>query len=163
MHGWIEDHLGSRDAVRVIYGSVVGLALVVALQDHPPGAGEMTALLLGTAFGVGLAELYSELIGEEAQTRERIHAGRVRRLAGDSVSVAFGVAFPAIFFILAALGVMETDTAFRLAKWTGAVLLCGYAYLAARLAGANGNRAALQALVVGLVGAALIWVKALTH
>src|SRR4051794_13259570 len=34
----VDAHLGSRDVARVIYGSIIGLALVVALGQHPPSA-----------------------------------------------------------------------------------------------------------------------------
>ena len=65
----IESHLGSGDVARVIYGSIIGLALVVALQEHPPTAATMASFLVGTAVAVGLAEVYSEYVGAEARTR----------------------------------------------------------------------------------------------
>lgn len=163
MHPALEEHLSSRNVSRVIYGAVVGLALILALEDHPPATGETIGLLVGTAVAVGLAEFYSEIVGEEARTRRPIHAARIRRLAGDALWVAFGVGFPAVFFVLAAAGVMQTPTAFRLAKWTGLGLICGYGYLAARLSGAGQPKAIAQAILVGTVGAALIVLKSLTH
>src|SRR5437763_8421603 len=33
MRSWLEDHLSSRDVARVIYGSIIGLALLLALED----------------------------------------------------------------------------------------------------------------------------------
>lgn len=65
----IEAHLGSRQVARVVYGAIVGLALVVGLEAHPPSAGVMAATLLATGVAVGLAELYSELLGYETRTR----------------------------------------------------------------------------------------------
>jgi hypothetical protein len=50
-------HLGTGQVSRVIYGAIIGMALIVALQAHPPSATEMTSALLGTAVAVGLAEL----------------------------------------------------------------------------------------------------------
>jgi hypothetical protein len=35
----VEAHLGSRQVSRVVYGSIIGVALIVALQSHPPSAG----------------------------------------------------------------------------------------------------------------------------
>src|SRR4051794_4320384 len=61
----IEAHLESRDVARVIYGSIIGLALVLALQAHPPTAARTAGLLVGSAVAVGLAELYSEVVGAE--------------------------------------------------------------------------------------------------
>src|SRR5687768_1190646 len=40
--------LGSRQVARVIYGTIIGLALVVALGEHPPGPGIVAGSLLVT-------------------------------------------------------------------------------------------------------------------
>jgi hypothetical protein len=156
-------HLESTHVGRVVYGAIIGLALVVALQAHPPGAGTVVALIIGTAVAVGLAELYSEVLGTETRTRRRVRHADVVELLDDSVAVAFGTGFPAVFFILAAADVIDDATAFNLAKWTWLGLISFYGYCAGRLAGAGNGRALLQALTVGLVAGALIALKALLH
>jgi hypothetical protein len=163
MRARLEAHLGSRDVARVIYGAIVGLALVVALQAHPPSAGACAALLVATAIAIGLAELYSEAVSAEARARRGLHADEWRAMAGETGAVVLGAASPAVFFVLAALGVMELDLAFTLAKWSGLGLICGYGYLAARLADASHLRALGHAAGVGAIGAALIALKALLH
>ena len=160
---FIAAHLESRDVARVIYGAVIGLALVVALEDHPPEASAAVAALIATAVAVGLAEVYSEVIGEAAQTHGGLHLDRARKALGDAAAVIVGASFPALFFIAAAADWIELDTAFTLAKWTGFGLICGYGYLAARLAGTSRASALFQALAVGLIGATLIGLKALLH
>lgn len=159
----IEAHLGSRDVARVIYGSIIGLALVVALQSHPPAAAEMTSLLVGTAVAVGLAEAYSELVGAEARTRRPVQGAQVRRLLADAGAVTFGAGFPAVFFALAATGAIGVDLAFELAKWSGLGLICGYGFLAARLSGAHLVGALAHGALIGAIGGALIALKALAH
>jgi hypothetical protein len=159
----IEAHLGSRDVSRVVYGSIIGLALVVALGQHPPTIAQTAAAIVGTALAVALAEVYSEYVGTEARERRRLRHAEVRGLAEDALAVAFGAAFPVVFFILAAIGVMEIDTAFTLAKWTGLGLICAYGYVAARLAGSETGAALLHASALGAVGGALIALKALLH
>jgi hypothetical protein len=160
---WIEAHLGSRDVARVIYGSIVGLALVVALEAHPPGAGATAATLLGTALAVGLAEAYSEFVGIEARTRRSVDRAQVRELLADAASVMFGAGFPALFFVLAAAGAIQLALAFTLAKWTGLGLIGAYGFLAARVSGANLGRALLHAAILGAIGGLLIALKALVH
>ena len=81
----------------------------------------------------------------------------------SSVAVAFGAAFPAVFFLLALANVIDDDTAFNLAKWSGLGLISFYGYCAGRLAGAGNGRALVQAFTVGLVAGALIALKALLH
>jgi hypothetical protein len=159
----IEAHLGSRDVARVVYGAIIGLALVVALEQHPPTAGQVVAALLATAVAMGLAEVYSEFVGAEARERRHLRRAEVRILAADAVAVAFGAGFPAAFFILAAAGAVELDTAFALAKWTGLVLICAYGFVAARLAGSGTGAALVHASALGVIAGALIALKALLH
>jgi VIT1/CCC1 family predicted Fe2+/Mn2+ transporter len=159
----IKAHLGSRQVARVVYGAIIGLALIVALEKHPPAAGTMIASLMGTAVAVGLAELYAEIVGIETSERHRIRRDQLSELRDDSLAVGFGVAFPAIFFLLAVLGAIEVGTAFDLAKWTGVGLIGFYGFVAARFAGAPVSRALVQGIGAGAIGAALIAFKALVH
>src|SRR3954451_16233487 len=126
----VEGHLGSRDVARVIYGAVVGLAVVVAMQAHPPGAAVAAGALAGTALAVGLAELYSEIVGTEARTHRPVLRPQIREMAGEAVAVFAGAGFPALFFVAAAFGAMDVKLAFTLSKWTGLGVICGYGYLA---------------------------------
>jgi hypothetical protein len=156
-------HLGSHQVSRVIYGSIIGLALVVALEAHPPGSGAVIATLIGTAVAVGLAELYSELVGLQVRGHRRAEGTERRELLADIAAVAFGVAFPSVFFILAAAGAMEEDTAFTIAKWTGLGLIALYGVVGARVSGAGMVASLIQGSAVGLIGGALIALKALVH
>jgi hypothetical protein len=118
---------------------------------------------VATALAIGLAETYSEFVGAEARERRHLSRAEVRVLAEDAAAVTFGAGFPAVFFILAAAGAMELATAFTLAKWTGLALICAYGYVAARLAGSGRGASLLHASVLGMIGGALIAVKALLH
>jgi hypothetical protein len=161
-HG-IEEHLGSEQVSRVVYGAIIGMALIVVLEHHPPSAGVTTATLVATALAVGLAEAYSDWIGHVLQHRGGFHRRDLRRIAGDVSAVAIGIVFPDVFFLLATLGVLELDTAFTVAKWSGLLLITLYGYAAGRLSGESRARSALQALAVTAIGIALIGFKALVH
>src|SRR3954451_24808795 len=110
MRAKIETHLGTRQVARVIYGAIIGMALVVVLEQHPPSAGSVALALLSTAVAVGLAELYSDVVGAQTRTHRRVASEHVHEILDDALAVGFGIAFPAVFFVLAALGAMETDT-----------------------------------------------------
>jgi len=148
---------------RVVYGSIIGLALVVALEAHPPPPAAMIASLLGTAVAVALAELYSDLVGFETTRRRKAGGTELRRLSADVAAVAFGISFPAVFFLLSATDVLEAETAFTIAKWTGLALIGVYGYAGARLSGAGVAASLVQAAAVALIGAALIVLKSLVH
>jgi hypothetical protein len=77
--------------------------------------------------------------------------------------VAFGAGFPSVFFLVAAVGLMQLETAFAVAKWSGLGLVGFYGYWAARFAGAPVSRALLQAAMVAAIGGAVIAFKALLH
>lgn len=156
-------HLESRDVTRVIYGSIIGLALVVALESHPPTAGQAAAAVGGTAVAVGLAEIYSELVGAEARTRRAVRLAQLRTVAIDAVPVMLGAGFPAVFFILSAAGVLDVGLAFTLSKWTGFGLMFVYGFVAGRLSGSGVGGAVVHAAAVGFIGGALIGIKALLH
>src|SRR4051794_13691548 len=123
----------------------------------------MAGTLLASAVAVGLAELYSQVVGAETRNRRRVGREELRPLVPDVVAVAFGVAFPAVFFLLAAAGVLENHAAFTIAKWSGLGLISFYGFAAGRLAGAGLAASLLQALAVGIIGGALIAFKALIH
>jgi hypothetical protein len=163
MRASLEQHLGSRQVSKVVYGSIIGLALVVAIENHPPGPAVMAAWLLGTAIAVGLAEIYSEVVGLETSARRPATRHDMAHMVDDAVAVGFGVAFPAVFFVLSALGLVDPERAFVIAKWTGLGLIFFYGYWAARFAGAATHRALLKAALVALVGAGLIALKSFVH
>ena len=147
----------------MVYGSIIGLAFVVVIEAHPPRTGVVIGWLLGTAAAVALAELYSEIIGVETRERHRVTRPQVLHMLEDMGAVAFGVAFPIVFFVLALLGVVELGTAFTIAKWAGLALIGFYGYWAARFSGSPVPRALLQGAGVALVGGALIALKAFLH
>jgi len=156
-------HLESHEATRLVYGSVLGLALVVALESHPPSAGEVAAALVATAVTVGLAEAYSELLGSEARTHRLVDRPQLWAATRQAAPVMFGASFPAIFFVLAAAGAIGVGSAFTLSKWAGLGLICAYGFVAGRLSGAGVGGALLHAAAVGALGGILIGLKALLH
>ena len=123
----------------------------------------MAGSLVATAVAVGLAELYSEIVGAETRLRHRISRADLAEMTDDVVAVAFGVAFPAVFFVLAAVGAFETDTAFSIARWSGLGLIGFYGYTAGRLSGASQLACLTQAVAVAAVGGLLIAIKAVLH
>jgi hypothetical protein len=159
----LEAHLGSQKVTRIVYGSIIGLAFVVTLQDHPPRAALVAVGLLLTAFAVALAEIYAEVVGVETAERHRVTRPQLAEMAGNGGAVAFGVAFPAVFFLLAAIDVLEIARAFTIAKVSGLGLIGFYAYWAARFAGSPVPRALGQAAIMAAVGAIVIALKALVH
>jgi hypothetical protein len=139
------------------------MALVVSLEAHPPRPGVVAATLLATAVAVGLAEFYSDVVGSQTRNRRRVGLEQAGHILEDVGAVALGIAFPAVFFFLAAAGVLEPHTAFTVAKWSGLGLITFYGFIGGRLAGAGFWYSVLQALAVSVIGGVLIAFKALLH
>lgn len=156
-------HLASRQVTRVVYGAIIGLALIVTLEKHPPDAGVVVGTLIATALAVALAEVYAEYVGTETRERHHVSRDELSHMLDDAVAVAFGVAFPAVFFLLATVNAFELETAFRLAKWSGLGLIGFYGFCAGRLAGSSVRRSLLQALAVAAIGGAVIAFKSIIH
>jgi hypothetical protein len=163
MRGWLTSHLRSRQVSRVIYGAIIGLALVVALEVHPPEAGAVAATLVGTAIAVGLAEAYSEIVALETRGRRHARRSELRDLGAHVAAVAAGIAFPSVYFGLAATGVLEEAAAFELAKWSGLGVIGVYGFVGARASGSGLFGSLLQAAAVALIGGFLIALKAVVH
>jgi hypothetical protein len=163
MPRWLASHLRSRQVSRVIYGAIIGLALVVALEVHPPEAGAVAATLAGTALAVALAEVYSEIVALETRGRRHARRSELGHLGADVAAVATGIAFPAVYFVLAATGTLEEASAFTLAKWTGLGVIAVYGFAGARASGTGMLGSLLQAAAVALIGGFLIALKALVH
>jgi hypothetical protein len=159
----IEDHLGSEQVSRVIYGAIIGMALVVVLEHQHPTAGVVVATLLATGLAVALAEAYSEIIGAQTRLRRKLGRHHVREIVEDVAAVFFGIIFPDVLFVFAAFGLINVDTAFTLAKWTGLGLIAFYGFAAGRLSGSSVRSALFQGLAVAAVGGALIAFKAFVH
>jgi hypothetical protein len=118
---------------------------------------------LATAVAVGLAEFYSDVIGSQTRNRRRVGREQAGHILEDVMAVAFGIAFPAVFFLLAVAGVLEPDTAFTVAKWSGLGLISFYGFIGGRLSGAGLWSSLLQAVAIAAVGGVLIAFKALVH
>lgn len=147
-------------AAHAIYGSIVVLAVIVAVQDAA-GAGEVIASVIGAAFVTALAEVYADYIGGT------IRAGRhptsaERDIAFKNVAIGFLTAIiPVVYFVLAALDMMGLNAAFDAAVWTGVGVLGTYALIANLLAGFSFARSLLIGLGFTALGATLVVLKVL--
>lgn len=150
-------------AARSIYGSILVLALLLALENHPPPPLQAAGVVAGTVLAVLAAEAYAENLGAELAlgrrgTREERRA-RFRELAAMTVAAEAPVAV----LLLAAIGVLDQETAFRLARWSTLSLLLLGGYLARRLAGTSRLSAAWAGLLTFGVGVLISVLKAWLH
>jgi len=153
----------SRQVARVVYGAIIGLTLIVAVEDHPPSAAVLASWLVLTGVTVALAVVYSEVIGLETSERRCVTRHQVAHPLGQGWAVTIGVAFPAVFFLLAVVDAPRAGHRLRhrgveRARPDRLLWLLG-----ARFAGTPVPRALAQAAAVGALGGIVIAFKALVH
>jgi hypothetical protein len=160
---WLEAHLGTTEVSHVLYGTIVGLALVLALQNdgYPPM--EIVGFLVATAITISLAGVFSEAISLQARERHELTRSDRRLLGRETLAEVVSCSFPSVFFVLAELGVFSEAAAFQISKWTGVALVCFYAFLAGRLAGQSLTHATRYAASAAIIGTLLIELKAAAH
>lgn len=156
-------HSEGHYAARSVYGAILVLALLLALQQHPPGPWNAAVLVGGTLLAVLAAETYADILGMEVDqgrpaTREERQA-KWREL-GVVMVAAEG---PVLVFVLAGLGVLDEDLAFRLAVWITIGVLFTEGFLARWLAGRSLLASLTSACVVGGIGVGLAVLKHLAH
>ena len=84
---------------------------------------------------VALAELYSEVVGFAAIERKKVSREELRTSRATSPPFSSGSPSPWCFFLLAAVGVLDDETAFEVVKWAGLGLIGLYGFAGARLSG----------------------------
>lgn len=146
-------------AAHAIYGSIVVLAVIVALDDTDVTAGETIGTVVGAAVITALAELYADYIGAVIRHQRHLTSAE-REFELQSIAVGFLTALtPVVFFVLAALGLMDLASAFDAAVWTGVVVLGAYAVIANRFAGIGIGRSILIGAGFTALGALLVGLK----
>ena len=162
LHG-AGDHSPGHYAARTVYGAILVLALLLALQDHPPSPIHAAVLVAGTVVAGLAAEAYADLLGREVDLgRGMTPAERSEKLR--ELAVVTGAAEgPVLVLVLAGLGLIDEKLAYRLAVGITIGLLFLAGFLARRLAGRSLLASLQSSLAVGGLGIALAVFKHLAH
>lgn len=149
---------------KIIYGTIMVLVVLLAMEDHPPSAAGSLAIVVMTGIGVALAEFYSDFIGTSIKEKHLLTTQERRNVAHDVSGVLIGALLPAPFFVLAWLGILQLEDAFTYAKWTLVGVLLFYGYVASRLNGHSHLFSIVLAIVASIIGIIVVLFKeALGH
>ena len=153
----------AQRAARAVYGAIIALAVILALEEAMAGADQVIAAAIGSVIAAMLAEGYAEYIA--AVIRERRHPTRteIRETTADVGAGTLAALVPVVPFVLVELGLIELDTAYDVGPWLGLGVIGGYALLANRVAGLSRARSGIVTAVALAVGLGLILIKTLTH
>ena len=150
-------------ARHAVYGSVIVLAVMIALDDTSVRPGEAAASVIGAALATVLAELYADYLAGMIEAGRAPHGAELRESFRNAAVGLCAAILPVIFFILAGLGVMDTSTAFDAAVWTGVGVVGFYAFVANRLGGMAIPRSLFAGFAFTVLGTVLVLLKALVH
>lgn len=149
-------------ADRAIYVLIATLAVSVALQDAT-GASPVAVLasVAGTAIALTLAELFAGRVGisiREHRAPTNVEMSSEYHAALTGLAAA---ALPASFFLFAVFDVIDLETAFVIAQWTGFAVIGIYAYIAARSVGSSRTRSLVGGVGLTMIGGMLIAINSL--
>ena len=151
--------LDGHRVAKIIYGSIIILVVLLAMEDHPPSPTGTIATVLFTGLGVALAELYSDFIGTRIRERRLLTWAERSQMTHNVGAVLIGALLPLPFFILAGLGLMRLEVAFLFAKWILVGTLLFYGFVASRLSGHGHVLSFVYAVAASAIGLLVVLIK----
>lgn len=156
-------HSRGHYVARSVYGAIIVLALLLTLQDHPPGPWKSALLVTITLVSVLLAETYSDLLGIEIDLGRPTTLEERRDRLLDLAAMLVAAAPSLLLFVLAGLGAVDERRAFRWAVVLTVAWLFVAGFLARRLGGRSVWSSVRSALVIGGAGLVIAFVKQFAH
>jgi hypothetical protein len=159
MWGNIIKDLDGHRVAKIIYGSIIILVVLLAMEDHPPTPAAAIGTVLFTGLGVALAELYSDFIGTRIRERRILTWAERSQMTHNVGAVMIGALLPLPFFILAWLGFIGQVMAFILAKWILIGTLLFYGFVASKLSGNGTVLSFVFGFAASLIGLLVVLLK----
>ena len=115
-----------RASFGLIYGAILVLSLLMAMDEVRDGPFEAAIVLFGSVLAVTLAKIFAEVLSHSMETGERILTRRAFGTAWQhSHSTLLVANVPTAFFVVAGLGWLSVETAVGLAQLFCVFVLVG--------------------------------------
>lgn len=106
-----------RASFGLIYGSILVLSLLMAMDEVRDGPFEAALVLFGSVLAVTLAKIFAEVLSHSMETGERILTAKAFGTAWQhSHSTLLVANVPTAIFVVAGLGWLSVETATGLAQ-----------------------------------------------
>ncbi len=106
-----------RASFGLIYGSILVLSLLMAMDEVRDGPFEAALVLFGSVFAVTLAKIFAEVLSQAMETGERILTRKAFGAAwSHSHSTLLVANVPTTIFVLAGFGWLDVATATAIAQ-----------------------------------------------
>jgi hypothetical protein len=155
--------VGGEPATRfsaAVYGSFLAASVVAVSSGAGEGARAMTETLFATMLVFWLAHAWSEVIGHHIAAGSRFERREILAIAAHQWPLVEAAVVPTIFLALAWAGVWSRDTGAMLAFGAALVQITGWGFVAGLRSGATLLSAGLHGAVQGMLGLALLALKA---
>ena len=152
-------NLDGHRVSKIIYGTIIILVVILAMEDHPPSPLGTVVTILFSGLGVALAELYSDFIGTKIDKRSSLTWEDRKRITQNVSAVMIGALLPLPLIVLAWLGVFSLEFAIFLDKWLLVMVLLFYGFVAAKLSGYSNVWSLASAFGVSAVGLFVVMLK----
>ena len=146
----------ATDYAGAIYGSIIATAFVGALHQAHVSARDITIDVAASMLVFWLAHTWAAVAGERIHTGHRLSLHRVRALARAEwpiVEAGFG---PVVALALGWMGVLEPDTAAKLAIAIGVIQLFAWGLVLGRRVYHRWLSAVIAGLANGAIGLVLV-------
>ena len=153
----------SGDPTGVIYGTIVAGSVIALLSRHTETAERLGLEVLGTLLVYWLAHGYCEALSERYVHGTRLRPAEVGHALVHELGILKGGVAPVAVLVVAKLSGAEYETAVWIAMGTTVVLLFLAGIVAGIRSGARGPELALDGVIGGLFGLALVLLKAGLH
>lgn len=127
----------SSFASMAIYGSLALMAVLVAIENHPPAPLQIAAQLFGVTLAIAVAKAYAEVIADTLHRGRRLTTGEWREILRKVLPVLFAAQGPTIVMLMSAFGLFSVAAAIELSKTPVLVLLFVYGLRVAQLLHSN--------------------------
>ena len=94
----ITENINGHRVSKTIYGTIIILVVILAMEDHPPSIAGTFATVIMTGLGVAIAEWYSDYIGKTIEEHHILNSAERRRIAKDISAVMTGAWFSITFY-----------------------------------------------------------------
>jgi len=149
---------------RSIYGLLLVMTVLEAMEIHPPHAGWAgPELLIGTLLAVALAEVYSDVFAGMFVQKKRLCRNDLGHLGREAAPLLIGLPLPVAVLVISALGLVGIHHAIDAAQIIayGSQLICGW--WMARNMGARQAARVAGGITMFAIAFALVALKAAFH
>jgi hypothetical protein len=147
----------------LIYGTVMVMAVLLAMGAHPEHPVTMAIVLFGSVLAITLAKAFAEVMAETVKAESRSHPPSFRSAWQHSRPTLVAANLPTLLILLASVGVVSVEQSIALAQGICILYLLGLGGRMGWVARRTWRAVVLGALFSGGIGVALAAAKYLLH